>query len=179
MNSFLFGLLTLLLGALVSLFVSKKIKLKIVSIFTAIASALCMTPAISVLLNCETIQKSFDVIPLFGTINVVIDPLSAFFIIVISFMSFMATIYANGYLKNYLDKNTNISSHCLFLMLLIASMLSVVTVQNALLFLIVWEIMSLSSFFLVIFEDNKKEVLSAGIKYLVYMHVSVIFIILA
>ena len=179
MNSFLFGLLTLLLGALVSLFVNKNIKLKIVSIFTAIASALCITPAISVLLNCEAIQKSFDVIPLFGTINVVIDPLSAFFIIVISFMSFMATIYANGYLKNYLDKNTNISSHCLFLMLLIASMLSVVTVQNALLFLIVWEIMSLSSFFLVIFEDNKKEVLSAGIKYLVYMHVSVIFIILA
>ena len=111
--------------------------------------------------------------------NVVIDPLAAFFIVVISFMSFMASIYANGYMKHYLDKNMNTSSHCLFLTLLFASMLAVVTVQNALMFLIVWEIMSLSSFFLVIFEDNKKEVLSAGIKYLIYMHVSVIFIILA
>lgn len=94
-------------------------------------------------------------------------------------MSFLATIYANGYMKHYLNKGMNISSHCLFLVLLIASMLSVVTVQNALMFLIVWEIMSLSSAFLVIFEDNKKEVLSAGIKYLIYMHISVLFIILA
>ena len=39
--------------------------------------------------------------------------------------------------------------------------------------------MSLSSFFLVIFEGEKKEVLKAGIKYLVYMHLSVIFIMAA
>jgi formate hydrogenlyase subunit 3/multisubunit Na+/H+ antiporter MnhD subunit len=58
-------------------------------------------------------------------------------------------------------------------------MLLVVTCQNALVFLISWEIMSLSSFFLVVFESEKKEVLNAGIKYLVFMHISVIFIILA
>ncbi len=61
-------------------------------------------------------------------------------------------------------------------MLLLASMLGVVTVQNGLFFLIVWELMSLSSFFLVIFEGEKKDVLKAGIKYLIYMHFSVIFI---
>ena len=63
--------------------------------------------------------------------------------------------------------------------MLIASMLLVVTCQNALMFLICWEIMSLSSFFLVIFENEKKEVLKAGIKYLVFMHFSVLFIIMA
>ena len=56
-------------------------------------------------------------------------------------------------------------------------MLAVVTTNNGLFFLIIWELMSLSSFFLVIFEDDKKEVLSAGVKYLIYMHISVIFII--
>jgi len=52
----------------------------------------------------------------------------------------------------------------------------VTAVQNAVFFLIVWEIMSLSSFFLVIFEDDKKEVLSAGMNYLIMMHISVLFI---
>ncbi len=46
-------------------------------------------------------------------------------------------------------------------------------------FLICWEIMSLSSFFLVIFENEKKDVLKAGIKYLVFMHFSVLFIMIA
>lgn len=179
MNSYFIGLAALVLGGLISLFCVEKLKFKAVSLFTGISAVCCMIPAINVLLSGNVISKSFDINNLFGTVNVVIDPLAAFFIVVISFMSFMASIYANGYMKHYLDKNMNTSSHCLFLTLLFASMLAVVTVQNALMFLIVWEIMSLSSFFLVIFEDNKKEVLSAGIKYLIYMHVSVIFIILA
>jgi len=55
-------------------------------------------------------------------------------------------------------------------------MICVTVVQNAVFFLIVWEIMSLSSFFLVIFEDDKKDVLSAGMNYLIMMHISILFI---
>ena len=179
MNSYFTGLVILLLGGLLSLFCSEKLKFKVVSIFAGISAVLCSVPAIRVITSGETLTQTFALSMPFGLTNVVIDPLSAFFIIVISCMSFLATIYANGYMKHYFNKQMNISSHCLFLVLLIASMLSVVTVQNALLFLIVWEVMSLSSAFLVIFEDNKKEVLSAGLKYLVYMHISVLFIILA
>lgn len=179
MNTYFIGLIALLLGGLISLFCSEKLKFKIVSLFTGIGAVLCSIPALKVITSGETLTQTFACSTPFGLVNVVIDPLSAFFILVISCMSFLATIYANGYMKHYLNKNMNVSSHCLFLVLLIASMLSVVTVQNALMFLIVWEIMSLSSAFLVIFEDNKKEVLSAGIKYLIYMHISVLFIILA
>lgn len=179
MNTYFIGLIALLIGGFISLFCSEKLKFKIVSLFTGIGAGLCSIPAIKVITSGETLSQTFACSTPFGLVNVVIDPLSAFFILVISCMSFLATIYANGYMKHYLNKGMNISSHCLFLVLLIASMLSVVTVQNALMFLIVWEIMSLSSAFLVIFEDNKKEVLSAGIKYLIYMHISVLFIILA
>jgi formate hydrogenlyase subunit 3/multisubunit Na+/H+ antiporter MnhD subunit len=57
-------------------------------------------------------------------------------------------------------------------------MLLVVTVQNAFGFLIAWEIMSLSSFFLVAFENEKKEVFDAGINYLIAMHIGVVFLII-
>jgi len=94
-------------------------------------------------------------------------------------MSCLGIFYANGYLKPYIEKNKNITAHLFFLTVLVASMLLVVTCQNALMFLVCWEIMSLSSFFLVIFENEKKEILKAGIKYLIFMHISVIFIIIA
>lgn len=167
----------LLFGALAALLVKEDFKLKVCSIFALFASLTALYPAGFVLFTGQTLSGHFENTPLFGEILMAMDPLSAIFVAVISIMSLLGVIYANGYMKPYLKKGMNTSSHCFFLMLLIASMLGVVTVQNGLLFLIVWELMSLSSFFLVIFEGEKKDVLKAGIKYLVYMHFSVIFII--
>ena len=178
-NFYFLALGMLLLGAIISTAVRDNLKIKICSIFSLISSVMMLIPSMFVLLTGMTIEKTIDFHSIIGNVNFVIDPLSAFFVTVISVMSFLGVIYANGYMKPYLNKGMNVSSHCLFLMMLVASMIMVVTVQNALFFLIVWEIMSLSSFFLVIFEGDKKEVRKAGIKYLVYMHLSVIFIMAA
>ena len=179
MEIYFLALGTLLAGALLSVIVKDSLKLKVCSLFSFLSAVMLFLPAAAVILTDTPLRADVYMSPLLGNVSFIIDPLSAFFVIVISFMSFLGTLYANGYMKPYLDKGMNTASHCLFLMFLIASMIMVVTVQNALFFLIVWEIMSLSSFFLVIFEGEKKEVLSAGIKYLVYMHLSVIFIIAA
>lgn len=178
MNNYFIGIITLLLSGFAAGIFSKKFKTVILSFLVAIGSVFCAVPAVKVLFGSEDLVKSFDFNSLFGNVTFVIDPLSAFFILVITVMSLLSVIYSNGYLKPYLESK-NINSHLVFLPMLIASMLLVVTCQNALMFLICWEIMSLSSFFLVIFESNKKDVLKAGIKYLVFMHVSVLFIIIA
>ena len=167
----------LLLGAIISLITAERFKIKICSLFAAISSIFALIPSIAVLKTGEAISSSINSSLICGQVDFVIDSLSAFFILIISIMSLLGLIYANGYLSSYFNKSMPTKSHCFFLMLLIASMLSVVTVNNGLFFLVVWELMSLSSFFLVIYEGEKKEVLKAGIKYLVYMHLSVIFII--
>lgn len=180
MEIFYYALLAPIAGGVLALTCPERFKLKVVSLFTFISMVLCLIPSMNVLMTGQTLTADLNIFNgIFGAVKFVIDPLSAFFITVISVMSFIGTLYANGYMKPYFDKKMNVSSHCLFLTMLISSMLGVVSIQNVIFFLIVWEIMSLSSFFLVIFEDNKKEVLTAGIKYLVYMHVSVLFIILA
>ena len=179
MKIYFLSMILLLLGAIISIVVKERAKFKVCSIFTFISAVMLWIPSLLVLLTGIPMSQTFYMSPILGDVSFVIDPLSAFFVLVISTMSFFGTVYANGYMKPYFDKGMNISSHCFFLMMLIAAMIMVVTVQNALFFLIVWELMSLSSFFLVIFEGEKKEVLSAGIKYLVYMHLSVIFIIAA
>jgi formate hydrogenlyase subunit 3/multisubunit Na+/H+ antiporter MnhD subunit len=178
MNYFFIALTSIFLGGLVSIGVKEKQKAKIVSSFTGIGMIFALIPSLNVLLTGRIISKNIYFPEPIGKVAFIIDSLSAFFILVISVMSFIGTLYAVGYIKPYLEKNHCVSSHFLFLSTLIASMLMVVTVQNALFFLIVWEIMSLSSFFLVIFESDKKEVRSAGMNYLVTMHVSVLFIII-
>ena len=173
MNLFFTGILILILGGVLSLLFRETVKLKFVCLSSVIASILCIISVI------KSQGPSILFIPPFGNVEFACDSLSSFFVIVISLITALASIYSIGYMKPYENKNKKFASHCLFLPVLTASMLLVVTVKNAFYFLILWEIMSLSSFFLVIFEDDKKEVLEAGIKYLVYMHISVLFIIAA
>ena len=179
MKLYFISILLLILGGILSLFFKEEYKLKFCSIVAGISTFLLSILSFRCLITGTICSKTIEILPIFGGINFVVDTLSAFFILIISLMSLLGIIYAIGYTEPYQNKKMNLNSHCLFLMLLIASMLGVVIVQNSLFFLVVWEIMSLSSFFLVIFEGNKKNVLNAGLKYMVYMHISVIFIIAA
>ncbi len=177
MELFFIGILLFVLSGVVSLFCRENMKLKIATILAFFATILTVIPAFKTLFYGLPQGAVFAWNGVFGNVPFVIDMLSAFFIIVISLVSFLCLFYSIGYMRPYVGKNKKFASHCFFLPMLTASMLLVTVVQNALFFLIVWELMSLASFFLVLFEDNKKEVLSASIKYLIYMHISVIFII--
>ena len=121
-------------------------------------------------------------LPFLGNIlNLEIDQLSAFFILIVNFTSLTGIIYAKGYLQPYFNKKSKIelAFHFFNFLWLHISMLLVVMFRDALAFLIIWEIMSLSSFFLVIFESEKKETIRIGINYLIQMHIGVVFLMLA
>ena len=148
-------------------------------IILLISAVLVFLPILGITTADANIVKTLEFSPAFGQVNFAIDPLSKFFILIILIMGIISIIYAKGYLKPYIDKGKGINSHILFFVTLVLSMLAVVTCQNAFMFLICWEIMSLSSFFLVIFENENKEILKAGIQYLVFMHISMLFIMAA
>ena len=57
-----------------------------------------------------------------------------------------------------------------------STMLLVVLADNAFFFLIVWELMSLLSYFLVVAEHEKPDVRFAGLFYLIMTHVGTAFI---
>ncbi len=118
---------------------------------------------------------------MYYTLNIEIDKLLAFFILVINFTVLTGIIYAKAYLKPYFDKKSKMefALHYFNFLWLHISMLLVVMLRDALAFLVIWEIMSLSSFFLVIFESEKKETIKIGIKYLIQMHIGVVFLMLA
>jgi len=104
-----------------------------------------------------------------GLLHLKMDPLSGYFGLVICLVSGLAAIYGGQYMAAYTKKKQLGVSWSLYL-ILTASMMLVITAWNGVLFLIAWEIMSVSSFFLVIFESEKPRVLKAGWIYLVATH---------
>ncbi|MEO8415910.1 MAG: proton-conducting transporter membrane subunit [Ginsengibacter sp.] len=112
----------------------------------------------------------------FGNISLYIDRLSAWFVLIINVTCINGAFYGIGYMKQYDQQRTNLSMHWIMFLLFQSSMLWVCMLQNGLAFLIVWELMSISSFVLVIFEHQKKATLKAGINYLVQMHIGVLFL---
>ncbi|MBI5741984.1 MAG: hydrogenase 4 subunit B [Nitrospirae bacterium] len=107
-----------------------------------------------------------------------IDPLAGYFITVISLLSLFVSLYSIGYIKGYLGRRPVTSlviCYCLF----IAGMLMVVLADDALFFLVSWEVMAAASYFLVMFEDEHIENRRAAFLYIVVAHVGAIAILLS
>jgi len=104
------------------------------------------------------------------SLSFAIDGLSAFFLAAIYFVSFLAAIYSFHYLTSP-EKSLRAALSYLFFSLLIAAMALVVTAANMITFMLFWEVMSLSSFFLVVYDYEKAENRKAGYLYFVFSHV--------
>ncbi len=114
-----------------------------------------------------------------GSIPVRIDYLSAWFILVISFTFLTGAWYGVRYMKKYSDQSDNLALHAVAFILLYTSLTDICLVQNSIVFLVVWEIMALSSFVVVIFEYYKKATLKAGINFLIQSHIGILFLTIA
>ncbi|MBI4697800.1 MAG: hydrogenase 4 subunit B [Nitrospirae bacterium] len=107
-----------------------------------------------------------------------VDPLAGFFITVISLLSFFVSLYSIGYVKGYIGRRP-VTSLAVFYCLFLSGMLMVVLADDALFFLISWEVMAAASYFLVMFEDERIENRRAALLYLVVAHVGAIAILLS
>ena len=106
-----------------------------------------------------------------------LDPLAAFFMLTISLVGLAASLFAIGYVAEFYGRVSLGALGSLFNGFLLAMTL-VVLADNGFFFLIVWELMSLLSYFLVVTEHEKAEVRYAGFFYLIMTHVGTAFIIL-
>lgn len=117
----------------------------------------------------------------FGYPILIIDKLSAFFILVINFTLLTGFLYSNGYLKSYKGQKPKIqfSLHYFAFLWLGFSMILVSIIRDSMSFLVAWELMTVSSFILVIFDSDDRNVLKAGINYLIQMHIGFLMLMTA
>lgn len=115
-----------------------------------------------------------NVIPFFD-LEIFVDGIAAFFLLIVGIVSFAVSVYSIGYSKEYQVRKRTMVLGFLF-NVFILSMVLVVASNNAFFFLLFWEVMSLTSFFLVIYDHDKEENVKSGMTYLVMTHLGTAFI---
>ncbi len=149
-----------------------------VSFGAAALSALFGTMTAILVLTGSSMNLQFPFETPFGQFGFALDRLSAFFLLVISMVSFAVSIYSIGYSKEY-DGKYSIGLLGLLFNLFLLSMAFVVSASNAIFFLVVWEAMSLTSYLLVVYENRKEGIPSSGLLYVVMTHLGTALIMVA
>ncbi len=173
-----FAALLLLLALTPFLRLRQRLLIKTGFVLTAIASALAAAAGIWTVASGDTTR----VVLLVGLpdlpFHLRLDLLSGFFLVVVGLLATFVSIYSIGYVKGFLGHRP-VTSLVVFYSLFLGGMFLVVLADDALFFLIAWEMMAAASYFLVLFEDERVENRRAAFLYLVVAHVGAIAILLS
>jgi hydrogenase-4 component B len=104
------------------------------------------------------------------------DPLSAFFLLLLGGVAAGVSTFACGYLRP--GDGAPPGMQCLCYHAFLASMALVLVADDAYFFMVAWETMALSSFFLVTSEHRHAEIRRAGYLYLLIAHLGALLILL-
>jgi len=105
-----------------------------------------------------------------------LDGLSLYFLFIIQLVAIPTTIYNFSYLQHYIEQKRSIKSFVTFYIILLVSTQFIVIANQAILFLVSWEVMSISGYLAMIFEKEKEEVQRGSFYYFTASHV-LIFIL--
>ena len=134
--------------------------------------AICGAAVMLVLAIAGLLGGTFDfaipqLLPLAGGLALGLDRLSAFFLLVIAVGVIPCAVYAVGYTRRYTHGQASMG---FALNVFVPAMMLVVLARNVVTFLVFWEMMSLSSYFLVMTEGDNDDTRSAGWLYMVMTH---------
>jgi hydrogenase-4 component B len=108
--------------------------------------------------------------------HVRVDALSGFFLLLLGGVSFGISLFASGYFRD--TEGTALGLLTLQYHVFLASMAFVLIADDAYLFMITWESMALSSYFLVTTEHHDEQNRKAGFIYLLVAHIGALGILL-
>jgi len=139
--------------------------------FVAAASSVLLVGAIRQLASgephaTETTVARVEIIG--ANLTLAVDRLSALFLVIIGIISFLIALYSTAYMRIY--QREGAVRYYPILLLFFAGVIGVVSVRDWFFFFVFWELMTILSYFLVIYEKDDPVSLRAGLKYLVVTH---------
>ena len=170
MDLLLISVFVSVVGAVLSLLLSKKedTAKKVACFFGTIASAIAVIAGVGAVLDPAGVSVSFATPFSFADFSIMLNGLNGLLLVAINILGFVAWIYGISYFDEY--KGMGLGAIGFFMNAFIASMNLVLTVDNAFWFLVFFELMSLSSYFLVIIEQKPASI-RGGFLYLVMAHI--------
>ncbi len=177
MNLITIFLLIPLAGLLLLPFLKVKWKGVLTLTLLAINAAVSGIFAIDSLLG-ETTSFIYQGSYVTGSIPLRFDALSGWFILIINLVFLTGALYGFSYMKTYKKRENSLTLHSISFLLQHTAIISLCVIQNSFVFLIAWEILALTSFILIIFENENILTIKAGINYLIQAHFSIIFLMI-
>ncbi|MGG7444569.1 hydrogenase 4 subunit B [Kosakonia oryzendophytica] len=165
-------------GGVASLLLARQqaLAIKVAGISAMIGGALGVLSALAALSVGEPLSWQAAGPFSFAHFVVRMDSLSAFMVLVISLLVTFCGLYSLSYVREYLGKGPGAMGF--FMNLFIASMVGLVVMDNAFWFIVLFEMMSLASWFLVI-TDQDEESIHAGLLYFFIAHAGSVLIMIA
>ena len=120
-----------------------------------------------------------ELLPLGGGLALRLDPLGAFFLVVIGVGALPAALYGAGYTAVYEDGRASLRLLGMMFNLFLLTMSLVTLADNVLTFLLMWEGMSLTSYFLVMTEAGEERTRNAGLWYIGMTHAGLVMLLAA
>jgi len=134
----------------------------------------------SVILSGATFSLAIpELLPLAGGLALRLDGLGAFFLVVIGLVGVPAAVYGFSYSAAYEDGRVSLRLLGVMLNLFLLTMSLVTLADNVLTFLLMWEGMSLTSYFLVIAESGQADAVNAGVWYAAMTHAGLALLLAA
>jgi len=149
-------LIASLAGAMLAVLLDKRQRICSIAFLAAAAatSALGVALSLLVLLGDESVTVALPTyLAQLGTFSFTVDRLSAFFLLISSITGLCVAIYSASYLHEYAGRYS-MGRMGLLYNIFFLSLILVLTAGNAVLFIIVWEVMSVSSYLLVVYETS-------------------------
>ncbi len=106
-----------------------------------------------------------------------IDELGAIFLLLTALSAVCSTLYSIRYMLNY--EEYSLARYYPMLLLFFASIFALLSVHNLFFFVVFWEIMTLTSYALVVFEKRDAEVRRSAVIYFVVSQAAVVLMIVA
>jgi formate hydrogenlyase subunit 3/multisubunit Na+/H+ antiporter MnhD subunit len=170
---FLGGLAVIMLGGVLALLAGTRARLA--STFAAVGVGLGslagLVAALSALLGGAPARVEAGWAVPGGRFALSLDPLAAAFLVPLFVLAPLCAVYGVGYLAPA-GQARRLGPHWFFYCSLVAMMAMVMAAAEALLFLMAWELMTITSFFLVAFEHRRREVARAAWLYLLAGHLA-------
>ena len=147
---------------------------------TAAGALWCSARAVGVLAGADSGPVWSVPGTLFGGDTGSMDGLSALFVVIISVGAVAAVLYSRGYLAHCLAEKSpaHISLHYTALVAMFYAMLGVVLSDGGFSFLFFWELMTVASFLLILFDAQRREVRRAALSYLIMMHIGFVLLVI-
>ncbi len=170
-----------LLGAFVALLGGKgNLGRGLVALAAVVGAGAGFALGVSVILSGTSFTLSIpELLPIAGGFALRLDGLGAFFLITIGLVGVSAAIYGFGYSAVYEDGRASLRLLGVALNLFLLTMSLVTLADNVLTFLLMWEGMSLTSYFLVITESNEEDTINAGVWYAAMTHAGLALLLAA